>query len=481
MGRVKKVYPYDFKTGFGITASSSMSIIAGAFISSYFLIYLTDYAGLGIIGATIAPIILAIGRIFDAVNDPLQGWLIDVTPKMKMGKYKFYILLSILISAAGISGLYSIPGAIKTNVPLLYVWILFFYLLFDLGASLNANFALIQTMGANDVRRSKLMLYQRLLAVFLGAAFSSLLVIVNAINSSINNFGKAFSITTVLFMVIALVISLPGILMVKQGDTDVSKEKEEKVRIKDVLKVFKSNKAFLVHFFGVLVRNFVYTFMTATMAYYTKWAYCVNFETGEVDNARLGTITMATTIIMMLPMLVSAIISPMVLKKIGSNVKVLHLANWLTFGVGILTFVLQLTGVLQLSFIIFAILMGVLSFGNGLCFVPTQAMWIECIDYNQEMSGKPMGGTISALSNFIGKAQAAISTLVVGWVLLFIGYEVDSTTGNYIGDVASIPPMLNWFVFVCAILPAIFAIGAVFIYSRYPLKNKRIEETAKTE
>ena len=40
---------------------------------------------------------------------------------------------------------------------------------------------------------------------------------------------------------------------------------------------------------------------------------------------------------------------------------------------------------------------------------------------------------------------------------------------------------LNWFVFVCAVLPAIFAVGAVIIYSRYPLKNRKAGDTAKTE
>lgn len=475
MERTRKTYPNDWKTGFGITVSTAMSVIASAFMSSYFLLYLTDYAGLGIIGATIAPVILAIGRIVDAINDPLQGLIIDATPRMKFGKYRFYILLSILITGIAISGLYSIPDAIKGSVPLLYVWILFFYLMYDMGASFGGNFALIQTMGASDVRTSKLMLYGRLLAVFIGAAFSSLLLIVNTINKQIGNFGKAFSITTVAFMVIGVAVSLPAILMVKQGDADVT-EKDEKVHFKDVIAVFKYNKAFLVHFFGVLVRNFVYTFMTATTAYYTKWAYCTDINTGVVDNDKLGLISLASTIIMMLPMLISAVISPMVLKKLGSNVKVLNFANWITFGAGIVTFGLQMVGVLQINFIFFALLMGVLAFGNGLCFVPTYAMWVETIDHNQEVTGKSMGGTITSLSGFLGKAQAAISTLAVGWVLLFIGYEVDSTTGNFVGELSQIPPMLNWFIVIAGLLPAIFSIAAIFIYAKYPLKDRSEEQ-----
>ncbi|MGI5900271.1 MAG: MFS transporter [Christensenellales bacterium] len=468
MAHARKAYPYDWKTAFGITGMGAISIIASSFMSSYFLVYLTDYAGLGMIGATIAPVILAIGRFVDAVNDPLQGMIIDAAPRMKMGKYKFFILLSIFITALAICCLYSIPEAIKTSVPLLFVWVLSFYLLYDIGAGFSGNHALIQTMGADDVRRSKLMLYGRLAAVFIGAAFSALLIIVNLVDARVGNFGKSFSITTVIFMAAGLVISLPCLLMVKQGNVGKAPGAEDKIHFRDLFNTFRQNRAFVVHFFGVLVRNFVYTFMTATTAYYTKWAYCADITTGEVNNELLGTITFATTLIMMAPMLISAIISPAVLKRLGSNVKVLNLANWICLAAGALLFVLQITGILQISFVIFGVLMGVLAFGNGLCFVPTQTMWLECIDHNEAVTGKPMGGTISALSGFVGKAQIAISTLVVGWVLLFIGYEVDSVTGNYMGALSRIPAMLNWFIVVCALLPAISAFVALFIYRKYP-------------
>jgi Na+/melibiose symporter-like transporter len=306
----------------------------------------------------------------------------------------------------------------------------------------------------------------------LGMAFSALLKIVNAVNAQVGNFGRAFSFTTVGFMALSVIISLPCLLLVKQGDTEAETEKKEKVGWRDIVTIFKRNRAFDVHFVGVLVRNFVYTFMTATMAYYTKWAYCADITTGVVDNQRLGTITLVSSVIIMLPMLVSAVLSPMILKKLGSNVKVLDLANWISLAAGIVLFVMQITGVLQASFLIFSLLMGILAFGNGLCFVPTQDMWLECIDYNKEVTGKPMSGTISALSGFLGKTQAALATLVVGWVLAGIGYNVDSATGNYIGELSRIPAMLTWFVVVCALLPAICAFATLFIYKKYPKLEK---------
>lgn len=474
MKRLKKIYPYDLKTAFGLTGMGTMGIVASSFMSSYFMLYLTDYAGLGLVGASIAPIILAIGRIVDAVNDPLQGWIIDASPHMKFGKYRFFILLSIIISAVSISFLYSIPGIIKTSVVLLFVWVLFFYLLYDIGAGFGNGFPLIQTMNADDVRRSKFMLYQRILAVFVGAVFSALIIFVNAIDAHINNFGKSFSYATVIFMALSAIVSVPCLLMVKQGDAATNTKDAGKIHFfKDLLGIFKQNKAFVVHFFGVLIRNFVFTFMTATTIYYTKWAYSADLATGEVDNNFFGIISLASTMVSLVPMLISTIVSPYALKKIGSNVKLLNLANWITIAAGVLMFILQILGILQMHFILYVAAMSILTFGNGLCFVPTQTMWLECIDINEKLTGKPMGGTIGALSGFIGKLQAAASAILVGWILSFIGYEVDSATGNYLGNLDKIPSMLNWFVAVCALLPAICAIITIFIYKKYPLQAAR--------
>ena len=61
----------------GVTALSTTGGVAAIFMSSMFMQYMTDYAGLGAWGATLATILLLVARIFDAVDDPIQGFIMD--------------------------------------------------------------------------------------------------------------------------------------------------------------------------------------------------------------------------------------------------------------------------------------------------------------------------------------------------------------------------------------------------------------------
>lgn len=73
---------------FGATVLSTVNGLCTVFMSSMFMQYMTDYAGLGAMGATLATSLLLFARIFDAVDDPIQGFLMDRGKRTKIGKYK---------------------------------------------------------------------------------------------------------------------------------------------------------------------------------------------------------------------------------------------------------------------------------------------------------------------------------------------------------------------------------------------------------
>ena len=75
------------------------------------------------------------------------------------------------------------------------------------------------------------------------------------------------------------------------------------------------------------------------------------------------------------------------------------------------------------------------------------------------------------MSKFLEKAQTALSSALVGAILIAIGYNVDSVTGDYAGDIANIPTMLNWFIVVMGLVPCILGIIAFVIYRFYPIDN----------
>ena len=86
-----------------------------------------------------------------------------------------------------------------------------------------------------------------------------------------------------------------------------------------------------------------------------------------------------------------------------------------------------------------------------------------------------MAGMIHALSRLLGKAQQALSTLAVGMLLAAVGYNVDSSSGHYAGDLANIPVMLSGFLVISALLPAVFSLISILINRLYPI-NEQIRQ-----
>ena len=147
---------------FGVTALSTMSGMSSIFMSSMFMVYMTDYAGLGAWGATLATTLLLVARIVDAVDDPIQGFIMDSAKVGKHGKYKKFYLLSIIMTAVGTIALYSMPRAVAQIPALVTVWVIFFYFVYDIGASFYNQNILYRTITNDPNERAKLLVGPRL-------------------------------------------------------------------------------------------------------------------------------------------------------------------------------------------------------------------------------------------------------------------------------------------------------------------------------
>ena len=90
MSRPKKQYPENFRSLAGFSAVVFSNTFATT-VLSIFMMFITDYSGIdsfiGKVGfaATFATVFLLITRIIDAVDDPLQGWIMDSAKEIKFG------------------------------------------------------------------------------------------------------------------------------------------------------------------------------------------------------------------------------------------------------------------------------------------------------------------------------------------------------------------------------------------------------------
>ncbi len=464
-------YPGDFKTVTGLSLMGITNVGAQSFMASMFMLYLTDYSGIGAYAATLGTILLLIGRIVDAIDDPLQAWFMDSTKPGKLGKYKPFVILSIIVTTIAVIGIYALPTAIMQSPVLVTIWVLVFYLAYDIGYSFFAENPLKATLTDDPNVRAKITMWPRIVTMLVSIVGSFFLPIVAVVNGMLNNLHDSFLICTIALVLPYGIASLLGISLVKEGPHKAEEEGDSKISVKEIIEMFKVNKAQLVLYGSALFSGFVWNLIFATTVYYVKWAYCVDLTTGEVDQGLFGTLSMLIGMMQMTPILLGSIIAPPIMKKVGDPMKLLRGLKWGEIaGCGLL-FVLHLLGILQTNPYIYMALLFVVMLCTGMTFVPNGVVTMECMDYGFWKSGKEMSAICTAVSKILEKGQAAIASAAIGVILIAIGYEVDSVSGAFLGELSAIPGMLTNFVVVCGLVPAILCLISWFILGRYPITN----------
>lgn len=471
MKKVKDPNRLRFKDYFGSSAMAVAEAVGACLMSSMFMMYLTDYSGLGKLGAILGSTVLVFARFFDAVNDPLEGWIMDRAKVGKHGKYRPFLLLSTLLIAAGLIGLFSIPVGENPNVILIGAWVVIFYLLYDIGVAFFALNPMLRTMTLNPDERGKLLIGPRMVSMMMGMVGASLIAIITGVNAGIGNMRMSFSIVVTAFVAIGTVISLIGLALVKEK-YHAEENPEDQVKLTDIFGMLKTNGALRIRLLDMLFSGFIWTFLFATMTYYIKWGYCADLTTGAVDTAKLGTLTMFSAMLMFTPLVLGTLIAAPLMKRIGSPIKfhrVLILAQTIPC---LALFVLELLGVLRMSPVPFFVCAAVVTTAIGADFMPGETLNIECMDYEIYKNGRDRSALCNACNKFLGKAQNAISTVMISGILLAIGYEVDSVTDTFLGELSAIPTMLTWFIVVMGLVPGILGLVAWVILKKYPVTDE---------
>lgn len=471
MKKVKDPNRLRFKDYLGTTGMNAVEAMGAALMTSWFLQYLTDYAGIGKWGASLGATLLMLSSLFDAVNDPLEGMIMDRAKVGKHGKYKPFIILSIVLSALGVICLFSLPEAIGNSPVLICLWVIFFYLLYDIGRSFYAPNLVYRTMTLNQDERGKLVIGPRMLSMVMGMVTGSLIAIVTGVNANFGNMHTAFSVTILIMMGVSAVIALAGSVLVKEK-YHATTESEEKIKFTDIFKVLQHNKAQRVVFVSRIFSGFIWNFLFATMLYYVKWAYCADLTTGEVDAATYGTLSLIGSMMMFLPLIVGTMIATPLMKLAKSAIKLNAILKLVQGVVGAALFVLHIVGILPTSPALFFGLLAISATCIGIEYVPQEVVNIECMDYELYVGGRDRAALCNACNKFLDKVQAALSTGLVGVVLIAIGYQVDSATDTYVGELAAIPNLLTWFIVVMGLVPFFLGIISYLILKKYPIDDK---------
>ncbi len=203
-----------------------------------FLMTYVQFSGLGITAAQFSVIgtMLVIGRIWDAVNDPIMGSIVENTHS-RWGKYRPWILLGGVLTAITVVFMFTLR-------PSGWGFVIFFaviYLLWELAFTLNdiPYWSLLPNLSRNKKDRDQI---TTMVVVFAGiGAF-----LANAIISftTVGNAVKGYRMIAITFSIFFIACTLLTVLGVKEPK-EIIEEDHEKVSIKKMFSVIKHNDQLL--------------------------------------------------------------------------------------------------------------------------------------------------------------------------------------------------------------------------------------------
>lgn len=411
-------------------------------MSMFTLVFFQNAAGLTMTQGTT---IILIGRIFDALNDPIMGIIVDRT-KSRWGKMRPYLLFAPIPIAITTIMLFSAP--FEKGSTAAFVWALISYILWGITFTVQdiPFWSLSSVITPLESERTSFISTARLGSTF-GGILPALLVPI--LYQSNLGYTKGFFVSGVIFAILGAGLSILIFFVSKER---VAKT-EQSPSIKETVHVLGKNKLLIIVIFAALLGS---TMVTANQcADYignyliiqnaTDFSMIFDANGNILANADIvaaykeigvrvfgfliprGTVVTVLTVAIGVGMVPAMAIFPMLRKKfslkqiyIGSAAfgLVVHTACYLIFSGNI-----QNINIITLAVCLF--LMGI---PLGIYNVITYALIADAVDYLEWKTGERHEGVCFSFQTFLSKANAAIATFVFGQLLDATDFKaVDST------------------------------------------------------
>jgi len=393
-------------------------------------------------GALILPALagnaLLIGKIWDAVNDPIFGWFTDRT-KSRFGKRRVFMLFGAIPLAIAIALLWFVP---TTDKVLAFIWIALTFILFDTLWTLTnvPYYALTSELTDDYDERSSLTTYRMAMAVpayLIGAALTPAIVGLFALQST----GWAF--VGIIYGVVAggaLLISAAGFRERKCVETAPPAASPFKS-----LGVALRNKPFVWLCSTYFIVNISFAFIKILMAYYVEYQLLMRAEISLVMGLMLVCVTAA------LPFW------QWVSRKMDKGP---------AYGLGMLigALAVMLTFFLPHSSTPLIYVISVLAgFGFSAQWIFPWAMVADVGDYDRAQTGQLRSGMYYGVWGLATKISEALALAAVGWILTAFGY---------VPNVEQTPQALLGIRLFFGLVPAACILAALPLLFKYPITRK---------
>ena len=385
--------------------------LACALMMNWFMNFCTDVL---YVDGIIIGLVLGIARVWDSVNDPVIGTVIDrhrfkngekFRPLLRATPIFIGIIIVLLFTDWGFEG--DIPKAI---------YILIFYLAYDMIFTVQdvSMWSMTSVMTDVPAEREKVSQWGRIVA---SCGFASVGLFPVAMDALMQQGVEKKYI----YFGAAVVFGIGGMLM-----SMLSTSAKERIRateettttsFKENLKMLFENKIVMLVLLGNILNGLS---LTVPAAYFFE-----HKVTATLFGQEFGGLTIMTMFYAFAYTFTGAgmFFTTLLSKKLGGMRNVLIAANVLTVVMRVAAFFVGFEGNrIWISMILF----GIGSIPGSMFGIARTALWGDSIDYMEWKTGKRAEAITFAAQTFCDKISNALNTVIAGALLTFLAYDAEA-------------------------------------------------------
>ena len=423
--------------------------ISAAFISTYLAMQGVDLGKVALV--------LLIVKVWDAINDPLFGFLFDRIQFKNGQKSMPWLRVSTALMPIVTIAIFSIPGAMSETGKL--IWFGVTYVLWDTVYTLTdaPAYAMLNTMTDNIQERTELLSINRIYSGIGQGIYGILLTVLIS-----EKVGLSAHLTIVVLSVMSTLFMIPLCRNCKERNYKPG-DSEENFSFRQMWNYLKNNKYLTLYYGGYCAMDALKTSNALGLlaSFYLFGSSMFNMLLGAIAAV---------------PGFIAAFLAPKIVKKYD-KMKVLMFCNLMNVIFGFAIFFCGWEN--KTLFIILNVLraapasiQGVLAF----MFTP------DCAEYGQYKSGVSATGITFAIQTFSVKITAAISSSLALFLLgcfNWISVQASDFAELEALGIQQTPQALQGLWIVYALIPTIGLAIAGICYLFYKLNDKDVQIMAK--
>lgn len=411
--------------------------IINTFVGSFIQLHLTNIG----ITAYAVGIMFLIARVWDAVNDPIFGAILDKT-NLKAGKFLPWLRASNVILPLAVILLFAMPNSLSVGWKI--TWAFIAYLLYDVAYTMCDVPIFAMTSAVTDQVHERINIMSR------NTVLSTLtIILVSVVVPQIYPVIGAFYTS----MLVAVVAAVMMFFMSRFAKERYINKDEEDVTIKSMLKYVKDNKYLRIGFLGIMLLSV--TSMTNTVI-----AYFAVYNLGD-----MGMVSVIA-LILSVPALALGVFMPALTRRFDK----FHLLMVGVIGQTVMSVVCYFAGYENRA--LFLALMTVRGVFFGLQLILQLQFTGDFVEYGEFVTGKRLQGTAYSIQTFVFKFMNAVPAAVAMFILGAFGFVE--------GEGAAQPPSALNAIWVLLILsPVVGALLSLPIFAKYKLRDKTVQIMAE--